>query len=67
MTEDVASTGKCPVVHNRPVSNRDWWPESLDLSVLNQNSARLDPMGEDFDYAAEFSSLDLAQVKQRHR
>ncbi len=64
MTEDVASTGKCPVVHNRPVSNRDWWPESLDLSVLNQNSPLLDPMGEDFDYAAEFSSLDLAQVKR---
>ncbi|MFN8183647.1 MAG: catalase/peroxidase HPI [Candidatus Nanopelagicales bacterium] len=64
MTEDVASTGKCPVVHNRPVSNRDWWPESLDLSVLNQNSPLLDPMGEEFDYAAEFSSLDLAEVKR---
>jgi len=64
VTEDVASTGKCPVVHNRPVSNRDWWPESLDLSVLNQNSPLLDPMGEEFDYAAEFSSLDLAEVKR---
>ncbi len=64
LTEDVASTGKCPVVHNRPVSNRDWWPESLDLSVLNQNSPLIDPMGEEFDYAAEFSSLDLAEVKR---
>ena len=64
MSEDVASTGKCPVVHHRPVSNRDWWPESLDLSVLTQNSPKMDPMGESFDYAAEFESLDLAAVKQ---
>jgi len=46
------------------VSNRDWWPESLDLSVLTQNSPKMDPMGESFDYAAEFESLDLAAVKQ---
>ena len=64
MTEDVASTGQCPVVHNRPTSNRDWWPESLDLSVLNQHSPKIDPMGDGFDYAAEFSSLDLAAVKR---
>jgi catalase-peroxidase len=46
------------------VSNRDWWPESLDLSVLTQNSPKLDPMGESFDYATEFQTLDLAAVKQ---
>src|SRR5690606_35852663 len=64
LSEDVASTGQCPVVHHRPVSNRDWWPESLDLSVLTQNSPMLDPMGESFDYSAEFKTLDLAAVKQ---
>jgi catalase-peroxidase len=64
LSEDVASTGQCPVVHHRPISNRDWWPESLDLSVLTQNSPKMDPMGESFDYAAEFESLDLAEVKQ---
>ena len=64
MSEEVASTGQCPVVHNRPTSNRDWWPESLDLSVLNQNSPKIDPMGEEFDYATHFESLDLAEVKQ---
>jgi catalase-peroxidase len=64
LSEEVASTGQCPVVHNRPTSNRDWWPEQLDLSVLNQNSPKVDPMGEDFDYAKEFASLDLAAVKQ---
>ena len=42
----------------RPASNRDWWPNQLDLSVLRRPAAA-DPMGEDFDYAAEFRSLDL--------
>jgi catalase-peroxidase len=48
-------------------SNRDWWPNQLSLKVLNQNSPRSDPMGADFDYAEEFSSLDLdAVVKDLH-
>jgi catalase-peroxidase len=42
--------------------NRDWWPEGLDLSVLRSNSSLSDPMGEDFDYAEEFKSLDLDGV-----
>ncbi|MCX6392216.1 MAG: catalase-peroxidase, partial [Actinobacteria bacterium] len=44
-------------------SNRDWWPNQLNLRILHQNAAETDPMGEDFDYAAEFATLDLAAVK----
>ena len=45
-------------------SNRDWWPNQLKLNILRQNSALSNPMGEEFDYAKEFSSLDLAAVKK---
>ncbi|HQU48196.1 MAG TPA: catalase/peroxidase HPI [Casimicrobiaceae bacterium] len=45
-------------------SNRDWWPNQLRVDLLHQHSARSDPMGEEFDYAKEFRSLDLAAVKQ---
>jgi catalase-peroxidase len=45
-------------------NNRDWWPNSLNLNILRQHSNLSDPMGEDFDYAEEFKSLDLAAVKQ---
>ncbi|MEP2936707.1 MAG: catalase/peroxidase HPI [Gilvibacter sp.] len=45
-------------------ANRDWWPNSLNLSVLRQNSNLTDPMDPDFDYAQEFKSLDLAAVKE---
>ncbi len=44
------------------ISNKHWWPESLDLSVLRSNSSLSDPMGNDFDYRAEFNSLDLDAV-----
>ncbi|MFN8079777.1 MAG: catalase/peroxidase HPI [Kineosporiaceae bacterium] len=47
----------------RARSNNDWWPNQLDVSVLHQRPPAGDPMGEDFDYAAEFSTLDLAAVK----
>ena len=43
-------------------SNRDWWPNALDLKILRQNSELADPMGEDFDYSEEFKSLDLDAV-----
>src|SRR6478736_1125931 len=61
--------GTCPVAgvthgDRRGTSNRDWWPNQLNLSVLRQNSAKSDPMGEDFDYAAEFNTLDLGAVKK---
>jgi len=49
------SAGKCPVMH----TNRDWWPNQLNVQVLHQNSTLSDPMGEAFDYAKEFKSLDL--------
>ncbi len=45
-------------------SNRDWWPNSLNLDILRQNSNLSNPMGEDFDYAAEFKKLDLKAVKE---
>ena len=45
-------------------SNRDWWPNMLNLGMLRQHSSLSDPMGEDFNYAEEFMTLDLAAVKQ---
>jgi catalase-peroxidase len=49
------------------MTNRNWWPNQLDLSSLHQNSTLADPMGEDFDYAKEFKSLDLnAVIKDLH-
>ena len=45
-------------------SNRDWWPNQLNLQILHQNSPLSDPMGEDFNYAEEFKSLDLNALKQ---
>src|SRR5512144_2753079 len=57
---DEKSAGKCPVMHTR--TNRDWWPESLDIQVLHRNSNLSDPMGEAFDYAKEFKTLDVSAV-----
>ena len=45
-------------------TNRDWWPNQLNLQILHQNSAKSNPMDEDFDYAKAFQSLDLAAVKK---
>jgi catalase-peroxidase len=57
---------KCPVTR-KARSNRDWWPDQLNLKVLHQNSSLSDPMGEEFDYAKEFKSLDLnAVIKDLH-
>jgi catalase-peroxidase len=49
---------------HRPQTNRDWWPNQLDLSVLHQHSPRGNPLGADFDYAKEFASLDVEALKQ---
>jgi catalase-peroxidase len=49
---------------SRPRGNRDWWPEQLDLSVLHRNSPLSDPMGEEFDYAKEFATLDLEALRR---
>src|SRR6201984_1519012 len=60
---DDKDAGKCPVMHTTVVmSNRDWWPNQLNLQVLHQHSAKSNPMGEAFDYAKEFNSLDLNAV-----
>ena len=63
-------TGKCPVMHGAQTSaqsagtsNRDWWPNQLNLKILHQNSSLSDPMGEAFNYAEEFKKLDLPAVK----
>jgi catalase-peroxidase len=53
---------KCPFPGARAHSNRDWWPKQLNIEVLHRNSALSDPMGDDFDYAAEFKTLDLNAV-----
>ncbi len=57
--------GKCPMSAGAAVGtqNEDWWPDQLDLRVLQQYPVQADPMGEDFDYAKEFASVDLAAVK----
>ena len=62
----MSNEAKCPVPHvaGSGTSNRDWWPNQLKLELLRQHSAKSNPMGEDFDYAKEFESLDLAAVKQ---
>ncbi|WP_034800887.1 catalase/peroxidase HPI [Intrasporangium oryzae] len=48
----------------RPRTNQDWWPNQLDLHVLHQRSPLASPMGEDFDYAAEFATLDVEALKR---
>ncbi|MFD5630455.1 catalase/peroxidase HPI [Streptomyces sp. NPDC127072] len=61
--------GGCPVAHDRAPhptqggGNRQWWPERLNLKILAKNPAVANPLGEDFDYAAAFKTLDLAAVK----
>ncbi len=48
----------------RPRTNKDWWPDQIDLQVLHQHLRTINPMGEDFDYGAAFETIDLAAVKQ---
>ncbi len=61
----MSSDAKCPVTGaGRGLTNRDWWPDQVDLAPLRQNPPSADPMDEGFDYAAEFASLDLGAVKQ---
>lgn len=63
MTDD-KSAGKCPVLHTPARANRDWWPNQIGVRTLHQHSPLSDPMGETFDYAREFESLDLDAVIQ---
>jgi catalase-peroxidase len=64
-----AEAGGCPVNHGQGVhptqgnANREWWPNQLNLKILAKNQPVSNPLGEEFDYAAEFKTLDLAAVK----
>ncbi|MBB2676477.1 UNVERIFIED_ORG: catalase-peroxidase [Rhizobium esperanzae] len=67
MDNPTDTAGKCPVAHgNQPrgPSNRDWWPNQLNVQILHHNSGRADPLGKDFDYAEEFKKLDLDALKK---
>jgi catalase-peroxidase len=66
--QSVSTESKCPFNHKVSApSNREWWPNQLNLQVLHQQSSLSDPMGEEFDYAREFKGLDLnAVVKDLH-
>lgn len=67
---EMENSSKCPVMggtdqnYMGASSVRDWWPNQLNLQVLHQNSAKSNPMGEDFDYREEFSKLDLKALKK---
>ncbi|MDB5818167.1 MAG: katG, partial [Rhizobacter sp.] len=65
MDGDKNKPAKCPFSQASGVGtkNSDWWPKQLRVDLLHQHSAKSNPMGEDFDYAAEFKTLDLAAVK----
>jgi len=62
----MATETQCPFNHaaSGGTSNRDWWPNQLNLRILHQHSSLSDPMGQDFNYAREFKSLDLPAVKR---
>jgi catalase-peroxidase len=67
---DNGSESENPVIpsptptRSRPSTNQDWWPNQLNLQVLHQHSPRANPMGEDYDYAAEFKTLDVDALKR---
>jgi catalase-peroxidase len=61
-SENPAIPSPTPEVH-RPRTNHDWWPNQVDLSVLHRQSPLSDPIGEDFDYAKEFATLDLEALR----
>ena len=74
-THDMANDASCPfgfdklkssgeVIKSEGNTNRDWWPNQLDLSVLRQNSSLSNPMGDDFNYAEQFNKLDYFELKK---
>ena len=74
-TNDMANEASCPfgfdklkssgeVIKSEGNTNRDWWPNQLDLSVLRQNSSLSNPMGDDFNYAEQFNKLDYFELKK---
>ena len=68
MSTDTSTEAKCPFSHTAVTggapTDLDWWPNRLKVELLHQHSAKSDPMDEDFNYAKEFKSLDLAAVKK---
>ncbi|WP_026702787.1 catalase/peroxidase HPI [Salibacterium aidingense] len=70
-TKDNENMGQCPVAHGssashpfKGTSNKEWWPNLLDLSILHQHDTKTNPMGENFDYAEEFKKLDYDALKK---
>jgi catalase-peroxidase len=68
MNDSTSTQEKCPVIHNSSqatgnTANQHWWPEQLNLKILNQRSPLVDPMGDAFNYADEFRKLDLKALK----
>ncbi|MBB3916105.1 catalase/peroxidase HPI [Rhizobium fabae] len=68
MDNPTDSAGKCPVAHTHKAptarTNRDWWPNQLNVQILHHNAGRADPLGKAFDYAEEFKKLDLDALKK---
>ena len=62
MRENEVSESKCPV--SRPMTNQDWWPNQLDVDVLHRGTKSADPLGEDFDYPAQFKKLNVKELKR---
>ncbi|NBX87559.1 MAG: catalase-peroxidase, partial [Bacteroidetes bacterium] len=69
--ENPTGEAKCPFNHGQSpkvagagTSNQDWWPNQLNLNALRQHSTLSNPLGDDFNYAEEFNSLDLNALKQ---
>ncbi|MCU1603126.1 MAG: Catalase or Peroxidase [Frankiales bacterium] len=62
-SENPALSAPEPEATNRPRTNKDWWPNQIDLSPLNRSAPSADPLGEDFDYAAAVATLDVEAVK----
>lgn len=64
----MSTESKCPFnqgqLANKGMTNRDWWPNQLNLRILHQHTSKSDPMGQDFDYAMEFQSLDFEFLKK---
>ena len=69
--QNYGDDAKCPVMHGGGMtsstsdmrSNQDWWPKNLNLNILHQHDKKSNPMGEDFDYAEAFKSLDYKALK----
>ena len=64
VSKPAGAMGSGTVADGQPKSNQFWWPNQLELGALRDHDSRSNPMGEDFDYAQAFNSLDLDAVKQ---